>query len=92
VLGLVAPDDHGEERRLLFPPAGDGHPEPGPGDPAFGVADLGVVGEVADDKVVASGMCVPSLGLGVVLALLLGWSFGLGGCPGSRADVVRGTG
>jgi hypothetical protein len=24
---VVAPDDHGEERRLLLPPAADGHPD-----------------------------------------------------------------
>jgi hypothetical protein len=44
VLGLVALDDHGEERRLLLPPTADGHPEHGPGDPGLGGADLGVVG------------------------------------------------
>ena len=49
VLGLVAPDDHGEERRLLLPPAADSHPEGRPGDAALGVADLGVVGEVAGE-------------------------------------------
>jgi hypothetical protein len=32
VLGLVAPHDHGEERRLLLPPPRDRHPEHGPGD------------------------------------------------------------
>jgi hypothetical protein len=49
MLGLVTPHDHGEERRLLLPPPTDGHPEHGPGDPAFGVANLGVVGEVAGE-------------------------------------------
>jgi hypothetical protein len=49
VLGLVAPHDHGEERRLLLPTARHGHPEHGPCDAAFGVADLGVVGEVASE-------------------------------------------
>ena len=49
MLGLVAPHDHGEERRLLLPPARHGHPEHGPGDAALGVADLGVVGEVAGE-------------------------------------------
>jgi hypothetical protein len=49
VLGLVAPDDHGEERRLLLPPTRDGHPEPGPGDPALGGADVMVVGEGAGE-------------------------------------------
>src|SRR5215213_3542809 len=39
-------------------------------------------------KVVASGMCVPSLGLGVVLALLLGWSFGLGGLDEAEVSAV----
>jgi hypothetical protein len=37
---------------------------------------------------VASGMCVPSLGLGVVLALLLGWSFGLGGLDQPEVSAV----
>jgi hypothetical protein len=49
VLGLVAPHDHGEERCLLISPAADGHPEHGPGDAALGVADLGVVGQVAGE-------------------------------------------
>src|SRR5215211_6702418 len=49
MLGLVAPHDHGEERRLLLPPPRHGHPEAGSGDPALGVADLGVVGEVAGE-------------------------------------------
>jgi hypothetical protein len=44
VLGLAAPHDDGEERRLLLPPAADGDPEHGPGDPGLGGADLGVVG------------------------------------------------
>jgi hypothetical protein len=47
MLGLVTPDDHGEERCLLLPPAGHGHSEYDPGDAALGGADLGVVGEVA---------------------------------------------
>jgi hypothetical protein len=47
MLGLVPPHGHGEERCLLVPPTADGHPEPGPGDPTLGVADLGLVGEVA---------------------------------------------
>jgi hypothetical protein len=34
MLGLVAPDDDGEERRLLLPAAGDGHPEHGRAMPA----------------------------------------------------------
>src|SRR5215208_315986 len=46
VLGLVAPYDHGEERRLLLPPARDGHPEHGPGNATLGVADLGILSEV----------------------------------------------
>jgi len=29
MLGLVAPHEHGEERRLQLPPAGYGHPEHG---------------------------------------------------------------
>jgi len=41
VLGLVAPHDHGEERRLLLPATGDGHPEHGPSDAALGVPQLG---------------------------------------------------
>src|SRR5829696_5188435 len=62
MLGLVAPEDHGEERRLLLPPTADGHPEHGPGDAALGVADLGVVGEVAGEA---------HCGLGHAAALLL---------------------
>jgi hypothetical protein len=49
MLGLVAPDHHGEERHLLLAPTRDGHPEHGPGDPALGVADLRVVGQVAGE-------------------------------------------
>src|SRR5215212_8353674 len=62
MLGLVAPDDHGEERRLVLPTARHGHPEHGPGDPTLGVADLGVVGEVAGET---------HAGLGHAAALLL---------------------
>ena len=43
LLGLAAPHDDGEERRLPLPPAADGRPEHGPGDP--------VVGEVAGSSV-----------------------------------------
>jgi hypothetical protein len=46
---LVAPHDHGEERGLLLPAVRHGHPEHGPGDPCLGVADLGLVGEVAGE-------------------------------------------
>ena len=42
VLGLVPPDDDGEERRLLLPRARHRHPEHGPGDPRLGVPQLGV--------------------------------------------------
>src|SRR5829696_1590597 len=49
MLGLVAPEDHGEERRLLLPPAADGDPQHGPGDAALGVADLRVLGQVAGE-------------------------------------------
>ena len=62
VLGLVAPHDHGEERRLLLPPPRDGHPEHGPGDPAFGVVDLGVVVRLPTMVVVVSGMRASFLG------------------------------
>ena len=54
MLGLVTPDDQGEERRLLLPPTGDGHPEDGLGDAALGVPQLGVVGEVAGEASSAS--------------------------------------
>jgi hypothetical protein len=57
MLDLVAPDDHGEERRLLLPPPRHRHLEHRPGDPALGVPELGVVGEVAT---VASAMTLPS--------------------------------
>jgi hypothetical protein len=49
MLGLVPPDDHGEERRLLLPSTRHGYPEHGPGDPALGVADFRVVGQVAGE-------------------------------------------
>jgi len=49
MLGLVAPHDHREERRLLLPTARHGHPEHGPGDPTLGVPELGVVGQVAGE-------------------------------------------
>src|SRR5918999_5652736 len=49
MLGLVPPHDHGEERCLLVPPTADGHPEHSPCDAALGVADLGLVGEVAGE-------------------------------------------
>jgi hypothetical protein len=57
VVGLVAPHDHGEERRLLLPPTRHRHPEHGPGDPGLGVADLGVVGEVAGEADARLGHC-----------------------------------
>ena len=60
MLGLVPPDDHGEERRLLLPPIGHRHPEHGPGDAALGVPQLGVVGEVAAKLTLASVMLLPS--------------------------------
>ena len=49
MLGLVAPHDHGEERRLLLPTARHRHPEHGPCNAALGVAHLGLVGEVAGE-------------------------------------------
>jgi hypothetical protein len=49
MLGLVAPHHHGEERRLLLPAAADCDSEHGPSEPALGVADLGLVGEVAGE-------------------------------------------
>jgi hypothetical protein len=60
MLGLVAPEDHGEEGRLLLPPTRDGHPEHGPGDPAVGVPQFGVVGEVPAKLTLASVMAHPS--------------------------------
>src|SRR4029453_2172494 len=57
------PDDHGEERRLLLPPPRDGHPEHGPGDPALGVPQLGVVGEVAGEADARLGQGASLLGL-----------------------------
>src|SRR5215211_46875 len=77
VLGLVAPDDHGEERRLLLPAAGDGHPERGPGDPTLGVPQLGVVGEVAGEADACLGHGVP---------LSVAWPGGLP-CPWNRGTV-----
>src|SRR5215218_10129477 len=63
MLGLVAPHDHGEERRLLLPPARHRHPEHGPGDATLGVADLGVVGEVAGEVDAGFGHGAALLGL-----------------------------
>jgi hypothetical protein len=55
MLGLVAPHDDSEERRLLFPPTRHRHPEHGPGDAGLGVADLRLVGEVAGEADVGLG-------------------------------------
>jgi hypothetical protein len=74
VLGLVAPDDHGEERRLLLSSTRDGHPEHGPGDAAVGVADLRVVDEVPAKLMLASVMVLPLSGA---------WPGGLP-CPWTR--------
>jgi hypothetical protein len=63
MLGLVAPHDDGEERRLLLPPPGDGDPEHGPDDAALGVADLGLVGEVAGEADARLGHGAALLGL-----------------------------
>src|SRR5215213_4130266 len=63
MLGLVAPHDHGEERRLLLPTVRHGHPEHGPGDAALGVANLGVVGEVAGEADACLGHGAVLLGL-----------------------------
>src|SRR5215217_4378888 len=77
MLGLVAPHDHGEERRLLLPTARDGHPEHHPSDPALGVPQLGVVGEVAGEA---------DAGLGHGLPLPGAWPGGLP-CPWNRGTV-----
>jgi hypothetical protein len=74
MLGLVPQDDHGEQRRLLLPPARHRHPEHRPGDPCLGVPQLGLVGEVAGE---ADG------GLGHAAALLNAWPGGLP-CPWNR--------
>ena len=51
--------DHGEERRLLLPPARR-PPEHGPGDTTLGVADLGLVGEVAGEaQQLPRSWCIP---------------------------------
>src|SRR5215213_9186474 len=63
MLGLVAPHHHGEERPLLLPAAGDGHPERRPRDAAIGVADLGLVGEVAGEADVCVWHGAPLLGM-----------------------------
>jgi hypothetical protein len=61
VLGLVAPDHHGEEARLAVAVAArDRDPERGSGDAAVGGVDLGVVGEVAAKLTLASVMVHPS--------------------------------
>jgi hypothetical protein len=77
MLGLVAPDDDGEERRLLVPATRHGHPEHGPGDAALGVADLGLVGEVAGEADAGLGHGVPLPGA---------WPGGLP-CPWTRGTV-----
>src|SRR5215208_648969 len=68
MLGLVASDDHGEERRLLLPPARHRHPERDPGDAILGVPQLGVVGQVAGEA---------DAGLGHGLPLPVAWPGGL---------------
>ena len=56
--------DHGEERRLLLPGARHRHPEHGPGDPALGVPQLGLVGEVTGEAHAGLGHgAVPPEGL-----------------------------
>jgi hypothetical protein len=60
MLGLVAPHDHGEERRLLLPPTRHRHPEHGPGDAALGVADLGWSVRLPAKLTLASVMVLPS--------------------------------
>src|SRR5215204_4347534 len=77
MLGLVAPHDHGEERRLLLPTVRHGHPEHGLGDAALGVADLGLVGEVAGEA---------DAGLGHGPAPSGAWPGGLP-CPWTRGTV-----
>src|SRR5215217_2724740 len=77
MLGLVPPHDHGEERRLLLPPAAHGHPEHRPSDAGLGVPNLGVLGEVAGE---ADGC------LGHGPALLNAWPGGLP-CPWTRGTV-----
>src|SRR4029453_4586979 len=77
MLGLVAPDAHGEERCLLVLPGADCDPEHGPGDATLGVADLGLVGEVAGE---ADGC------LGHVVPLPVAWPGGLP-CPWNRGTV-----
>jgi hypothetical protein len=55
MLGLVTPHHHSEERRYLLPATRDGHPEHRSGDPTVGLADLGVLGEVAGEADVGLG-------------------------------------
>src|SRR5918992_5751028 len=80
MLGLVPPDDHGEERRLLLPAARHRHPEHRSGDPTLGVPQLGVVGEVAGE----ADAC-----LGHGASLLDTWPGGLP-CPWTRAAGLDG--
>src|SRR4030095_9772466 len=56
----------------------DGHPEHGPGDATLGVADLGVLGEVAGEA---------HAGLGHGASLLNAWPGGLP-CPWTRGTVA----
>jgi hypothetical protein len=76
MLGLVAPHHHGEEARLTIPAAGDGHPKRRPGDAPIGVAQLGVVGEVAGEADLRPACCCPPVA----------WPGGLP-CPGNRGTV-----
>src|SRR4029450_8343638 len=65
------------EGRLLLPAVRHGHPEHGPGDAALGVADLGVVGQVAGEA---------DAGLGHGVPLPVAWPGGLP-CPWTRGTV-----
>ena len=60
MLGLVTPDDHGEERQFLLPPATGGHPEPGPGDPPSVCRSSGWSVRLPAKLALASVMVLPS--------------------------------
>jgi hypothetical protein len=60
MLGLVTPDHHREERRLTITAARHRHPQRRPRDPAFAVADLRGLGEVAGEAHARLAHAAPS--------------------------------
>jgi hypothetical protein len=95
MLRLLAPHHHGEERRLgvapllaVADPARHREPEHRPGNPGAGVAQLGVVGEVAGKRHARLGHGVPPAGAwpgGAALPLERDRVEGVGGVRPVRA-------